>query len=62
MDKVPNARIRQLCGLKKGEDETIDEGVFRWFGHVERIENDSIAKRFYVEESVVDRGKGGMIP
>ena len=35
MDRVPNARIRELCGVTKGVDERIDEGVFRWFGHVE---------------------------
>ena len=28
----------------KGGDEKIDEGVLRWFGHMERMEND-IAKR-----------------
>ena len=27
MDKVPNARIRQLCGVRKGVDEKIDEAV-----------------------------------
>ena len=31
-------------------DERIDKGVLRWFGHVERMENDKIAKRFYVGE------------
>ena len=25
MDKVPNARIRQLCGVRKDVDEKIDE-------------------------------------
>ena len=45
MDKVPNAWIRQLCRVIKGADEKIDEGVLRWFGHVERMENDRIAKR-----------------
>ena len=29
MDKVSNARIRQLCGLTKGGDEKID-AVLRW--------------------------------
>ena len=29
----------------KGIDERIDKGVLRWFGYVERIENDRIAKR-----------------
>ena len=27
MDRVPNAWIRKLCGVKKGLDERIDEGV-----------------------------------
>ena len=50
MDKVPNAQIRQLCGVTKSVDEKIDEGVLRWFGHVERMESDRIAKRVYVGE------------
>ena len=32
MDKVSNARIRQLCGVTKGVDENINEGILRWFG------------------------------
>ena len=48
MNKVPNARIRELCGVTKGVDERIDEGVLRWFGHVERMENNRNAKRVYV--------------
>ena len=50
MNKVPNAWIMQLCGVMKGVDEKIDEGVLRWFSHVERMENDRIAKRVYVRE------------
>ena len=36
----------------KGVDEKTDEGVLRWFGHVERMENDmiKIANRVYVGE------------
>ena len=41
MDKVPNAQIRQLYRVTKGVDEKSDEGVLRWFGHVERMENDN---------------------
>ena len=32
----------------KGVDKKIDEGVLQWFSHVERMENDTIAKRVYV--------------
>ena len=48
MDRVLNAWIRKLCGVKKGLDERIDEGVLQWFGHMERIEKDRIAKTVYV--------------
>ena len=41
--------------MKKGLDERIGEGVLRWFGHVERIENDRIPKRVYVGESAGSR-------
>ena len=51
MDRVPNARIREFCGVKKRLYERIDEGVVQWFGHVERMKNDKIAKRAYVGES-----------
>ena len=50
MDKVPNTQIRQLCEVMKGVDEKMDEDVLRWFGHVERMENDRITKRVYVGE------------
>ena len=67
MDKVPNARIRQFCGVTKGVDEKIDEDLLRCFGHVERRKNDRIAKRDYVGEcagnpSVGFRGGDGLIP
>ena len=42
MDRIPNARIRELCGVRKGLDERINEDVLRWFGHVERMERDRI--------------------
>ena len=47
MDRVPNSRIRELCGVKKGLDEMID-GVLWWFGYVERMERDRIAERVLV--------------
>ena len=50
-----------------GVDERIDEGVLWWFGHVERIEKDRIAKKVYVGEcagchSVGRRRKNGLLP
>ena len=48
MDRIPNAQIRELCGVRNGLDERINEGILRWFGHAERMERDRIAKREYV--------------
>ena len=48
MERFLNTGIRELCRLKKGIDERIDEGLLWCFGHVERMESDSIAKRTYV--------------
>ena len=50
MNKFPNARIKQLCGVTKAVAEKIDEGVLLWFDHEERMENDRIANRVYVGE------------
>ena len=44
MDRLLNAWIRKLCGVKKWLDERIHEDVLWWFSHVERMENDRIAK------------------
>ena len=33
--------------MAKDVDERIDEGVLRWFGHMERMESDRIPKRIY---------------
>ena len=41
MSQVPNAMIRELCGVTKG----VDESILHWFGHIERMENDRMAKR-----------------
>ena len=45
IDRVPNARIKELCRVRKGLDKTINEGVLQWLSHVERMENNRITKR-----------------
>ena len=58
MNIVPNALLRELCGVKNGVDERIDERVLRWFGHVERMKSDRIAKRIYLGECAGSRSVG----
>ena len=55
MDTVLNERMRELCGVRKGRDERIDESVLRWFAHEER---DRIAKRVSVGECAGSRSVG----
>ena len=64
LDKFPNARINQLCGVRKGADKKIDEGILRWFSHVERMKHERIAKRVYVEVCGGSRSvdRDGLIP
>ena len=48
MDRVLNAWIRELFGVVIW----VDESVLRWFGHIERMENDRSAKIVYMGECV----------
>ena len=56
--KVPNARIRELCGVTKGVEERIDEGVLRGFGHLVSIKKERIAKRVYIGECAGNHSEG----
>ena len=38
LDRVLNAWIRELCGVTKW----MDESVLCWFGHIKRMENESV--------------------
>ena len=46
-----------MCEVTKGVNKRSDE-VLRWFGHVERKENDRITKRVYVGECAGSRTVG----
>ena len=54
LDKVLNALISELCRVTKRVNETMDEGVLWWFGHMEKMRNHEIARRVrYESEQVV---------
>ena len=61
MDKVLNAWIRELCGVKKGLDERTDEGLLWWFGHVERMLEESLSESVLVVVQWVGSGRDGLI-
>ena len=39
-------------------DERVDESVLQWFGNVEKMENDRIAKKVYVGDCAGSRSVG----
>ena len=48
--------------MKKGLDERIDEGMLWLFGHVERMESESMYKSMLVVIQWVGHGRDGLIP
>jgi hypothetical protein len=58
IDKMRNEHIRELCGVKKGVTERINEYILRWFGHMERMDVNRLVKRMYNSECVGDRPVG----
>ena len=44
IDKIPNARIKERR-VTKGANVRINEGVLRWFDHVERVKHDRRASK-----------------
>ena len=51
IDRMPNARVREMCVVKNGVNERTDESVFFWLGHFERVEN-SRTSSWVSEETV----------
>ena len=47
IDRVPNVQISRKCGKNVSVSQRIDQGVLRWFGHVERMGYERKAKTVY---------------
>ena len=52
MDRVPNVWIREFYKVMKEVDERIDESVLKWFGQIEIMGNDRIAKMMHLGDCV----------
>ena len=44
IDRIPYVEIRKRCGKNVSVSQRIDQGVLRWFGHVERMRDGRMAK------------------
>ena len=44
-DMVPNAKVRRRNGKEVSVGAKIDQSVLRWFGHVERMDEERLVRR-----------------
>merc|ERR1712002_866144 len=58
IDRVPNVEIKRMCGKNVSVSERMDQGILRWFGHVERMGNERFVKRVYDSEVRGERRRG----
>ncbi|XP_049870886.1 uncharacterized protein LOC126370141 [Pectinophora gossypiella] len=57
-DRVRNSVIRQRCGVKDDIVTRIEKGMLGWFGHVERMKDNRIAKAAYKAKVDGRAGRG----
>ena len=58
IDRVRNEEIRRRCRKKGSASERIDQSVLRWFGHIERMEDNKLAREVYELEMQEPRCRG----
>ena len=58
IDRVSNVEVRRRCGKYRSVNQKIDQGLLRWFGHVERMGSERMVKRVYESEAEGNRGRG----
>ncbi len=56
LDRVRNDEVRRRTGVVKELAERAEQGVLRWFGHVERMEEERLVTRSVVR-GVRPRGR-----
>ena len=60
IDRFLNVGIRRRCGKNVSVSQRIDQGVLRWFGHVEGMTDERMAKRVYECDVRGVRRKGSL--
>ena len=58
MERVRNEEVRRRAGIEKELVSRADQRVFRWFGHVERIDEYRMARRVLMAEVSAGRLRG----
>ena len=50
MDRVENEEVRRRAGIERELESRADRRVLRWFGHVERMDENRMARRIFMVE------------
>ena len=58
LDRVRNEEVRKRAGIEKELASRADQRVFRWFGHVERMDEYDVARRVLMAEVSGGRVRG----
>ena len=58
MDRIRNEEVREITGVRKELAVRVDGNVLRWFGHVERMDDERLLKKV-VRARVSGRGVVG---
>ena len=58
MDRVRNEEVRRRSGIERKLASRADRRVFRWFGHVERMDEYRMARRVLMAEVGGGRARG----
>ena len=57
-DRVRNEWVLNECGVKESVKVKVQRSVMRWFGHIERMNEDRLTKRVYKGNVTGKRGRG----
>src|SRR5678815_5206999 len=58
IDKMRNECIRELCGVKEGVNEIINESTLKWFSHVKWMDDSQLVRQIYSDECAGNRPAG----
>ena len=57
-ERIRNRVIRERCDWKNGLVRRAEKGMLRWFGHLERMEEQRVVRRVWEAEGIGRRGRG----
>jgi len=58
VDRIENKVMRQRFGLKESVGVKMRKGMLRWFGYVERMDDERLTKQIYRVEVEESRSRG----